>query len=53
VGSKLDADLHPGLALVGPEVSASRDEALTVAMQQHRLSIAEESLADVLLPDLM
>jgi uncharacterized protein (TIGR02679 family) len=44
---------RPGLALAGPEVSASWDDALTVAMQEHRLSIAEESLSDVLLQDLM
>jgi uncharacterized protein (TIGR02679 family) len=44
---------RPGLALAGPEVRAWWDEALTVAMQEHQLSIAEESLADVLLPDLM
>lgn len=42
----------PGLALIGPEAQASWDEALTAAMQAHQLSIAEESLADVLLQDL-
>jgi uncharacterized protein (TIGR02679 family) len=42
----------PGLALAGPEANASWDEALTVAMREHQLSIAEESLADVLLQDL-
>jgi hypothetical protein len=32
---------------------ASWDGALTVAMQKHQLSIAEESLSDVLLQDLI
>ena len=44
---------RPGLVLAGPEAEASWDEALTVAMRKHQLSIAEESLADVLLQDLM
>lgn len=44
---------RPGLALAGPEVRASWDGALTVAMQEHQLSIAEESLSDVLLQDLI
>jgi uncharacterized protein (TIGR02679 family) len=43
---------RPGLALTGPEVMASWDSALTAAMQEHQLSIAEESLSDVLLQDL-
>jgi uncharacterized protein (TIGR02679 family) len=42
----------PGLALAGPEAKASWDEALTAAMREHQLSIAEESLADVLFRDL-
>jgi uncharacterized protein (TIGR02679 family) len=44
---------RPGLALSGPETSASWDGALTVAMQEHQLSIAEESLSDLLLQDLI
>lgn len=44
---------RPGLALAGLEAKASWDEGLTVAMQEHQLSIAEESLADVLLEDLI
>jgi uncharacterized protein (TIGR02679 family) len=44
---------RPGLALTGPEVMASWDGALTAAMQEHQLSIAEESLSDVLLQDLI
>lgn len=43
---------RPGLALAGPEVEASWDDALTVAMRVHQLAIAEESLADGLLQDL-
>jgi len=38
--------LSSGLALAGPEVEASWDDALTVAMRVHQLAIAEESLAD-------
>jgi uncharacterized protein (TIGR02679 family) len=44
---------RPGLALAGPEVKASWDEALTVVMREHQLSVAEESLADMLLKDLL
>lgn len=44
---------RPGLALAGLEAKASWDEGLTIAMQEHQLSIAEESLADELLEDLM
>jgi uncharacterized protein (TIGR02679 family) len=44
---------RPGLALAGFEAKASWDEGLTIAMQEHQLSTAEESLADVLLEDLM
>ncbi len=44
---------RPGLALAGPETNASWDGGLSVAMQEHQLSIAEESLADVLLQDLI
>jgi uncharacterized protein (TIGR02679 family) len=38
--------------LVGKAVEASWDEALKAAMQQHRISVAEESLAASLLQDL-
>jgi uncharacterized protein (TIGR02679 family) len=41
-----------GQPLVGKAVEASWDEALTAAMQQHRVSVAEESLAASLLQDL-
>lgn len=44
---------RPGLALAGPEANASWDGSLTLAMQEQQLSIPEESLADVLLQDLM
>jgi uncharacterized protein (TIGR02679 family) len=44
---------RPGLTLAGLEAKASWDEGLTIAMREHQLSIAEESLADVLLEDLM
>jgi uncharacterized protein (TIGR02679 family) len=44
---------RPGLALAGSEARALWDESLTVAMREHQLSIAEESLTDVLLQDLM
>jgi hypothetical protein len=44
---------RPGLALAGFEAKASWDEGLTIATQEHQLSIAEESLADVPLEDLM
>lgn len=44
---------RPGLALTGPQANASWDDALTAGMQEHQLSIAEESLADVLLQDLI
>jgi uncharacterized protein (TIGR02679 family) len=40
---------HP---LKGKAVEATWDEALTTAMQQHRVAIAEEALAESLLRDL-
>ncbi|WP_456657327.1 TIGR02679 family protein [Bradyrhizobium sp. JR3.5] len=43
---------RPGLALTGPEAKAVWDEALRVAMREHQLSIAEESLTESLLQDL-
>jgi uncharacterized protein (TIGR02679 family) len=44
----------PGLGrpLKGKAVEASWDETLTAVMRQHRVSIAEEALADTLLQDL-
>jgi uncharacterized protein (TIGR02679 family) len=44
---------RPGFALTGLEVHASWDEALTATMRTHGLAIAEESLADELLQDLV
>jgi uncharacterized protein (TIGR02679 family) len=44
---------RPGLALAGSEVEASWDEGLAAAMRVHQLAIAEESLADELLQDLL
>jgi uncharacterized protein (TIGR02679 family) len=41
-----------GQILLGKAVDASWDEALTAAMQQHRICIAEEALAASLLQDL-
>jgi uncharacterized protein (TIGR02679 family) len=41
-----------GHSLKGKPVEASWDAALTAAMQQHRISIAEEALAASLLQDL-
>lgn len=43
---------RPGRRLEGPEVIASWDEGLAPAMQTHQLSIAEESVAGLLLQDL-
>jgi len=43
---------RPGKPLGGPAAEASWDGALTSAMQEHRLSIEEESVADSLLQDL-
>ena len=43
---------RPGRRLEGPEAVASWDEALAPAMRTHQLSIAEESLACLLLEDL-
>jgi uncharacterized protein (TIGR02679 family) len=43
---------RPGRQLEGPEVVASWDDALALAMHRHQLSIAEESLAESLLQDL-
>ncbi|WP_423957879.1 TIGR02679 family protein [Bradyrhizobium sp.] len=42
----------PGQTLTGRATPASWDEGLMAAMQQHRLSIAEEALANSLLEDL-
>jgi uncharacterized protein (TIGR02679 family) len=42
----------PGRALTGKAASALWDQGLTTAMQQHRLSIAEEALAASLLKDI-
>lgn len=42
----------PGRPLEGTAVEASWDEALTAAMRQHRVAIAEEALAASLLQDL-
>lgn len=41
-----------GQALTGKAVSASWDDGLMTAMQQHRVSVAEEALAASLLKDL-
>jgi hypothetical protein len=38
--------------LEGPPVAPSWDEALGILMQVHQLSIAEESVAELLLEDL-
>jgi uncharacterized protein (TIGR02679 family) len=43
---------RPGKPLEGLEVQASWDEGLTAAMRMHQLTIAEEAVAAVLLPDL-
>jgi len=44
---------RPGLPLGDHDAEASWDEALTAAMREHQLSIAEESLAETLLEDLL
>jgi len=41
-----------GHSLNGKPVEASWDAALTAAMQQHRISVAEEALAALLLEDI-
>lgn len=47
-----DPDPHTGRDLTGAGLTATWDPALTPAMQQHGLSIAEEAVAASLLPDL-
>jgi uncharacterized protein (TIGR02679 family) len=42
----------PGQMLTGKAINAVWDQELTLAMQQHRVSIAEEALAGLLLQDL-
>jgi uncharacterized protein (TIGR02679 family) len=48
----LERASDPGQVLTGKAVSATWDEGLMTAMQQHRLPIAEEALAASLLKDL-
>jgi uncharacterized protein (TIGR02679 family) len=51
-GAAVQAAPRPGRSLEGPPVAPSWDEELGILMQVHQLSIAEESVAELLLEDL-
>ncbi|MEJ8839372.1 TIGR02679 family protein [Ramlibacter sp. AN1133] len=49
----LPAATRPGSVLTGDRVTACWDSTLTATMEQHRVAIPEEAVADTLLPDLV